>query len=60
MKELLTGIINGMIEDAKNKETGNKAQPKMPLIRLRVTYQNEDYALNEIRFGQQFNELVSC
>lgn len=48
-----------MIDEAKLKETENDAQPKKPLIRLRVVYQNEDYALNEIRFGQQFNELAS-
>lgn len=59
MKEFLTGIINAMIEKAKKKETKSKAQPKLPLIRLRVTYQNEAYAFNEIRFGQQFNELAS-
>lgn len=52
-------MINEMIQDAKKKETANNAQPKKPLIRLRVTYQNEGYAINEIRFGQQFNELVN-
>lgn len=47
-----------MIEEAKKKETTSKSQPKKPLIRLRVAYQNEAYAINEIRFGQQYNELV--
>lgn len=48
-----------MIDEAKLKETASRTQPKKPLIRLRVVYQNEDYALNEIRFGQQFNEWAS-
>lgn len=52
-------MIHSMIEEAKLKETRSNAQPKKPLIRLRVNYQNEDYAFNEIRFGQQFNELAS-
>lgn len=48
-----------MIEEAKTKITNCRNQPKQPLIRLRVQYNNEDYAINEIRFGQQFNQLVS-
>lgn len=48
-----------MIEEAKEKETGNSSQPKLPLIRLRVLYQNEDQSINEIRFGQQFNQMVA-
>lgn len=47
-----------MIEEAKQKRTDAQAQPKLPLIRLRVTYQNEDHAFNEIRFGQQYNGMV--
>lgn len=47
-----------MIEEAKEKETESPAQPKKPLIRLRVTYKNEAYAFNEIRFGQQYHQLV--
>lgn len=58
VKELVSGVINNMIEEAKQKETKSATQPKKPLIRLRIIYQNEDYAFNEIRFGQQYNELV--
>lgn len=60
VKELITGIINQMIDEAKTKLTDCRSQPKQPLIRLRVLYQNEDYAINEIRFGQQFNQQVSA
>lgn len=59
VKELVSGMINNMIEEAKQKETRSATQPKTPLIRLRVIYQNEDYAFNEIRFGQQYNDLVN-
>lgn len=48
-----------MIEEAKTKVTDCRNQPKKPLIRLRVLYQNEECALNEMRFGQQFSQQVS-
>lgn len=56
----MTGIVNSMIDEAKQKHTKSTSQPKKPLIRLRVSYQNEDYAFNEIRFGQQYNDLVGA
>ncbi|XP_031620222.1 double-strand break repair protein MRE11 [Contarinia nasturtii] len=59
VKTLLTGIINGMIDEAKGKETESSSQPKLPLIRLRVLYHDEEHAINEIRFGQQFNHQVA-
>lgn len=55
---MITENIDEMIKEANKKVTSSKSQPKMPLIRLRVAYQNEAYAFNEIRFGQQYNELV--
>lgn len=58
VKELVSREINGMIEEAKQKETKSTTQPKKPLIRLKILYENEDYAFNEIRFGQQYNDLV--
>lgn len=59
VKKLLTEIINQMIEEAKGKVTDSPSQPKEPLIRLKVDYNNEEHAINEIRFGQQFNQQVS-
>lgn len=56
---MLTGIINQMIDEAKRKQTESRSQPKEPLIRLRVIYENEDHTINEIRFGQQFNQQVA-
>lgn len=48
-----------MIEDAKKKLTGHPNQPKEPLIRLRITYNEEDQMFNTIRFGQQYKEAVA-
>lgn len=48
-----------MIEKAKAKINPDcPQQPKLPLIRLRVIYTNEDYIFNSIRFGQQYAERV--
>lgn len=58
IKELLAGIIEGMIADARALETESAAQPKLPLIRLRVHYKDESHCFNAIRFGQQYNERV--
>lgn len=59
VKELLAGIVNQMIGEAQRKITNSPSQPKEPLIRLKVDYINEDHAINEIRFGQQFNQQVN-
>lgn len=59
LKDMLSDIIDTMIEEAKTKETAHPAQPKKPLIRLRVIYQNEAHAINEIRFGQKYNQQVT-
>lgn len=42
-----------------NLITGNKKQPTLPLVRLRVEYSNEMEYFNPIRFGQQFGERVA-
>lgn len=48
-----------MIESAKEKLNADcPQQPKLPLIRLRVIYTNEDHIFNSIRFGQQYGEKV--
>lgn len=59
VKELLAGIVKQMIGEAQGKITNSPSQPKEPLIRLKVDYINEDHAINEIRFGQQFNQQVN-
>ncbi|XP_055324858.1 double-strand break repair protein MRE11-like [Sitodiplosis mosellana] len=60
VKELIRENIEQMIEEAKSKETANEAQPKEPLIRLRILYQHEKHRItSEIRFGQQYNQRVA-
>lgn len=48
-----------MIEEAKKKLTGHLDQPTKPLIRLRITYNEEDQMFNTIRFGQQYKDVVA-
>ncbi|XP_055324857.1 double-strand break repair protein MRE11-like [Sitodiplosis mosellana] len=57
--ELLDRNINELIKQAKGKQTNNATQPKLPLIHLRVSYQNEDNAINKIRFGQRYIQRVA-
>lgn len=60
-KQLLSGIIEEMIAEAKGQETRDSpAQPKLPLIRLRVHFKDERNCFNTIRYGQQFHERVSA
>lgn len=59
VQELLRGIVNQMIEEAKGKLTNCRSQPKIPLIRLRVLYKNDEYNINETRFSQQFTDMVN-
>lgn len=57
--DLLNRNIIKMIDEAKRKETKNPAQPTLPLIHLRVSYRNEDYAINKNRFGQRYIQQVN-
>lgn len=43
-----------MIAEAMEKCEGNEEMPKLPLIRLRVIYTQEEHSLNAVRFGQSF------
>lgn len=58
VKELLVRIIDELITQAKQLETDSSAQPKLPLIRLRVHYKDEQHCFNTIRFGQQYSGRV--
>lgn len=52
-------LVEEMIEESKAKITRNPKQPKVPLIRLRVVFTNDDYTINIARFGQQFHDRVA-
>ncbi|KAJ6638754.1 Double-strand break repair protein MRE11, partial [Pseudolycoriella hygida] len=59
VQEYVAMKVNDMIKLAKDKETDHPNQPKLPLIRLRVFYNDEDQLFNAIRFGQQFHTKVA-
>lgn len=52
-------VLDGMIEKAKTQLTGHPRQPKLPLIRLRIVYEEENQMFNAIRFGQQYIGIVA-
>lgn len=52
-------MINKMIEEAKTQITRHQKQPKLPLIRLRIIYENENQMFNSIRFGQSYIDVVA-
>lgn len=51
--------IQQMIEKSKEKLSGNPKQPTIPLIRLRVIYNDEEQLCNPIRLGQQFTKDIA-
>ncbi|XP_055840400.1 double-strand break repair protein MRE11-like [Episyrphus balteatus] len=48
-----------MIKRAGERLTDHPKQPKLPLIRLRIIYNDEAQMFNAIRFGQQYNERIA-
>ncbi|XP_055913872.1 double-strand break repair protein MRE11 [Eupeodes corollae] len=48
-----------MIKRAEERLTDHPNQPKLPLIRLRIIYNDEVQMFNAIRFGQQYNERIA-
>lgn len=48
-----------MIERSKEKFSDHPSQPREPLIRLRILYNEENQMFNYIRFGQQYNNRVA-
>lgn len=57
--ELAKEIIAEMIERANDQITDDPRQPKLPLIRLRIIYSDENQMFNTIRFGQKYSSLVA-
>lgn len=48
-----------MIEESKKKISGNKKQPTIPLIRLRILYSDDSHVINTARFGQKFDKRIA-
>lgn len=59
IQEFACTTIEEMIEKAKTKLTNHPDQPVLPLIRLRLLYNEEHQMFNDIRFGQKFTGRVS-
>lgn len=51
--------IEDMIKKAEEQLTGHPAQPKLPLIRLRVVYNAEVQMFNSIRYGSTYYGRVA-
>lgn len=59
VQEFLKGKIEDAIKEAMNHTNGDPKQPKLPLIRLNVFYENESQNFNQVRFSQNFTGLVA-
>ncbi|GAB6031188.1 Double-strand break repair protein mre11a [Chamberlinius hualienensis] len=57
--EYCSEYVEQMIEDSKKQLTGNEKQPKIPLIRLRVEFVNDNETFSVVRFGQKFVNKVA-
>lgn len=59
VEKLLEGIVKEMLTEAEAKISGHAKQPKLPLIRLRVQFTDNQYLINTKRFGQNFIDKVA-
>lgn len=57
--KVLDGVVKEMIEEAKGRISGHARQPKFPLLRLRVSYDDNQYLINPKRFGQSYASLIA-
>lgn len=59
VQKLIAEKVEEMIERSKKQLTGHPKQPKEPIIRLRMQFQNEEQIFNTIRFGQAYTGRVA-
>lgn len=59
VEKLLNGIVKEMMEEAKKRISGHSRQPKLPLLRLRVSYDDNQLLINPKRFGQSYVNLIA-
>jgi len=59
VQKFIVERIESMLQQANEKLTSHPKQPKLPLLRLRVHYTEEEQIFNTIRFGQQYNNKVA-
>ena len=53
------GVVRDAIDEAENLTSGNDRQPKKPLIRINVEYENDQHTFNTVRFGHRFVGLIA-
>lgn len=51
--------VEKMIIESQEKITNHPKQPTLPLIRLRLVYEKEEYMFNAVRFCQEFAKKVA-
>uniref|UniRef100_A0A1B0BIS2 Double-strand break repair protein n=1 Tax=Glossina palpalis gambiensis TaxID=67801 RepID=A0A1B0BIS2_9MUSC len=59
VRDMAEKRATAMIEKAKELVTDHVKQPKLPNIRLRIDYLDEEQMFNHIRLGQIFNDRVA-
>lgn len=59
IEKFLDGEIENLIKESKKLISGHPKQPKLPLIRLRVQFEEAEELLNIKRFGQKYAERVA-
>lgn len=59
IEKFLEGEVEEMIKESQKLLSGHPKQPKLPLIRLRVLFEEVDSLLNIKRFGQKFIERTA-
>ncbi|RZF32889.1 hypothetical protein LSTR_LSTR004280 [Laodelphax striatellus] len=59
VQQFLTEKVNSLVQKANSQRSGDPKQPKLPLIRLRVEYNDEMQTFNHLRFGQTFREIIA-
>jgi double-strand break repair protein MRE11 len=59
IENFLDSMVEKMIEESKGKHTKHSRQPKLPLIRLRVNFNDEEQLINVKRFGHKYENRVA-
>ncbi|KAJ1522908.1 hypothetical protein ONE63_002048 [Megalurothrips usitatus] len=59
IEEGATKLVQEMIKEALAKKTGHPKQPALPLIRLRLFFEDEGDMINIVRFNQKFEGSVA-
>lgn len=59
VEKVLDKVIEEMLKEAKTRVSGHSRQPKLPLLRLRVCYDDNQYLINTKRYGQKYAKVIA-